>query len=45
MWVDNIYTTGTTTINGGLITTNSIAAAKLVVGDFTNLASITETNP
>lgn len=33
--VDNIYTTGTTTINGGLITTGSITADQIAAGSIT----------
>lgn len=34
--------TGTTTINGGMITANTISVNKLAVGDFTNISQIDE---
>ena len=38
--VDNIYTEGTTTIDGGKITANSITADKIIIGADSNIVTI-----
>lgn len=43
-WTDGALTT-TTTINGGFIRTNTITAAQLALGDFTNLVDVNESLP
>ena len=43
-WAYNGATTGSTTINGGLIQTNTIVADKIAVGDFNNYALVSPDN-
>lgn len=43
-WAYNGATTGSTTINGGFIQTNTIVADKIAVGDFNNYALVSPDN-